>query len=145
MEAAKWQPASEASCQVSTPQMVALPGSRQALFRRGFWWGRGLWPGPGGREAQPTPAHRPASVSPQVPGYKQPRRRWAQLLQRLPEAERVLTPCSKSAQTRPLRLASPVAPASPVSSAVLGALRGVGMGRNVAAGKPVWPRQRQMT
>lgn len=63
----------------------------------------------------------------------------------LPEAERVLAAVQQVGADAALRLASPVAPASPVSSAVPGALRGVGMGENTAAGKPVWPRQRQMT
>lgn len=63
----------------------------------------------------------------------------------LPEAEKVLTTVQQVSADAALHLASPAALASPVSSAVLGALRGAGRGENVAAGKPVWPGQRQMT
>lgn len=63
----------------------------------------------------------------------------------LPEAERVLAAVQQVGADAAQRLASPAAPAAPVSSAVLGALHAVVVRENVAAGKPVRPRQRQRT
>ena len=66
------------------------------------------------------------------------------VVEALPKAERVLATVQQVGVAAALHLASPSAPASPVSSVVLGALHWVGIGENVVAGKPVWPWQRQM-
>lgn len=61
----------------------------------------------------------------------------------LPEAERVLAAVQQVGADAAQRLASPAAPAAPVSSAVLDALHTAVVRENVAAGKPGRPRQRQ--
>lgn len=80
------------------------PGSRQSPLPSGILVGAGGCGRDSDREAQPTPAHRPPCLClpPGTRRYKQPRRRWAQLLQRrCLKLRGCWPPCSKSAQTRP--------------------------------------------
>ena len=103
---------------------------------------------PGQRSGGTACTHSQATLPLSPPRYQEVQAAQKALgtavVEALPKAERVLATVQQVGVAAALHLASPSAPASPVSSVVLGALHWVGIGENVVAGKPVWPWQRQM-